>query len=84
MTFVHDFRTTSGAALFSLTYRFSEVFSATLGTDVFYGTPQKMELPIQQAVLLNNGGDFMSRVKYDGLTALAERNELSLVLRYTF
>jgi hypothetical protein len=84
VTFVHDFRTTSGAALFSLTYRFSEVFSATLGTDVFYGTPQKMELPIQQAVLLNNGGDFMSRVKYDGLTALAERNELSLVLRYTF
>jgi hypothetical protein len=84
VTFVHDVRTTSGAALISLTYRYSQAFSATLGTNVFYGSPQKMQLPIQQPVLQDNGGDFMNRVKYDGLTSLAERNELSLVLRYTF
>jgi len=84
VTFVHDFRTTSGAALVSLTYRFSEVFSATVGLSAFYGTPQQMLIPIQQPQPLNNGGDFMQRVKYDGLTAIAERNELSFVLRYTF
>jgi hypothetical protein len=84
VTFVHDFRTTSGAALVSLTYRFSEVFSATVGLSAFYGNPQQMLIPIQQPQPINNGGDFMQRVKYDGLTAIAERNELSFVLRYTF
>ena len=84
VTFVHDVRTTSGAALVSLTYRYSEVFSATIGVNAFYGNPQKMQIPIQQPVLQNNGGDFMTRIKYDGLTSIAERNELSFTLRYTF
>jgi len=84
VTFVHDVRSTSGAALLSFTYRYSEVFSATVGTNIFYGNPQNMQLPIQQPVLQNNGGDFMNRVKYDGLTSIAERNEISLTLRYTF
>jgi len=43
-----------------------------------------MQLQIQQPVLQDNGGDFLTRVKYDGLTSIAERNELSFVLRYTF
>jgi uncharacterized protein DUF1302 len=84
VTFVHDVRSTSGAALVSVTYRFSEVFSATVGTNIFYGNPQKMDLPIQQPVLQNYGPDYMQRVKYDGLTSIAERNEFSLTLRYTF
>jgi len=84
VTFVHDFRTTSGAGLVSLTYRFSDVFSATIGMNAFYGRPQNILLPIQQPVLQNNGSDFMSRIKYDGLTSIAERNELSFTLRYTF
>jgi len=84
VTFVHDVRTTSGAALISLTYRYNESFSVTFGTNIFYGNPQKMQLQIQQPVLQDNGGDFLTRVKYDGLTSIAERNELSFVLRYTF
>jgi hypothetical protein len=84
VTFVHDVRSTSGAALVSVTYRFSDVFSATVGTNIFYGNPQKMDLPLQQPVLQNYGPDYMQRVKYDGLTSIAERNEFSLTLRYTF
>jgi hypothetical protein len=84
VTFVHDVRSTSGAALISLIYRFSDVFSATFGVNVFYGSPQNLLLPIQQPVLQNFGPQYEQRTKYDGLSAIAERNELSFGVRYTF
>jgi hypothetical protein len=84
VTFVHDVRSTSGAALISLTYRFTDVFSATFGVNVFYGNPQNIQLALQQPVLQNFGPEYEQRVKYDGLTAISERNELSFGVRYTF
>ena len=84
VTFVHDVRTTSGAALISMTYRYNESFSATFGVNVFYGSPQNLLIPLQQPVLQNYGPQYEQRVKYDGLTALSERNELSFAIRYTF
>ncbi len=84
LTFVHDVGSTSGAGIMSLTYRYSEVFSMTLGLATFYGTPHKLNIPIQQAALGNNGPGFDTLSKYDGLSALAERDEVSMRIRYTF
>lgn len=84
LTFVHDVGTTSGAGIMSLTYRYSEVFSLTFGLATFYGGPHILNIPLQQAALANNGPGFDPRTKYDGLSALAERDEFSFRLRYTF
>ena len=45
VTFVHDVRTTSGAALVSLTYRYSEVFSATDRRERFLREPPEDAAP---------------------------------------
>jgi hypothetical protein len=84
VTAVYDVNSASGAVIGNVTYRFSEVFSATVGIANFWGTPGENRIPIRQALLGNNGGDFMNRTRFDGLTALAERDELYLQLRYTF
>jgi hypothetical protein len=84
LTFVHDVGSTSGAAIMSLTYRYSEVFSLTFGVATFYGGPRLLNIPLQQATLGNNGPGFDPRIRYDGLSALAERDEVSFQLRYTF
>jgi len=68
----------------NLSYRFSEVFSLTFGVATFYGGPHLLNIPLQQAALGNNGPGFDPRVRYDGLSALAERDEFSFRLRYTF
>jgi hypothetical protein len=84
LTLVHDMMSGSGAVLGQITYRFSESFSASFGAAAFYGDPEKQMVPITQAIIGNNTGDFQTRTKYDGLSALAERDELFFTLRYTF
>lgn len=84
ITTVFDVQSQSGAVIGQVTYRFSEVFSATVGVANFYGTPSENRIPIRQAVLGNNGGDFMTRTGFNGLTPIAERDEVYVQLRYTF
>jgi len=84
LTLVHDVGSTSGAAIMSLTYRYSEVFSLTFGLATFYGGPRLLNIPLQQPTLGNNGPGFDPRIRYDGLSALAESDQVSFQLRYTF
>jgi len=84
LTFVHDVRSTSGGILGQLTYRYSESFSATVGVSGFYGRPEPMQIPVNQIILNNNGGDFRARTKYDGVSPLAQQDEIFFSLRYTF
>jgi hypothetical protein len=84
LTFVYDIRSVSGAVVSQFTYRFNTDFSATLGMATFFGEPQQLPIPLRQAFLQNNGGDFKTQSRYDGLSAIAERDELFLLLRYTF
>jgi len=83
-TAVWDVKSSSGAVLGQVTYRFSEVFSATVGIANFFGHPGFSRIPIRQALLGNNGGNFDQRVNYQGLSPIAERDELYVQLRYTF
>lgn len=84
LTLVYDYYSASGGLLPSVQYRFTENFSATLGMAMFWGNPDHRRLPVNEPILLNQGGDFRARDNYQILSALAERDEISLVLRYTF
>ena len=84
LTVLYDVQSQSGGVLGQVTYRFSEVFSATFGVANFFGTPANGRIPLRQALLGNNGGDFMQRTRFEGLSAIAERDEVYLTLRYTF
>ncbi len=84
LTTVYDVQSRSGAILGSVTYRFSEVFSASVGVANFWGKPADGRIPIRQALLGNNGGNFETRTRFEGLSPIAERDEVYLTLRYTF
>jgi hypothetical protein len=84
ITLVHDVGSNSGAILGQITYRFTESFSATAGISNFYGSAQLGRVPLRQIGLQNNGGDFTERLRFQGLSAVAERDELFATLRYTF
>lgn len=84
LTFVHDISSNSGGVIGQVTYRYSEVFSISFGAATFYGNPEKQRVPLAPAILGNNGGSFNERTKFEGLSPLAERDEVSLTLRYSF
>jgi hypothetical protein len=77
-------RSGSGALLGQITYRFSEAFSATIGALAFYGEPDENRLPLHPIALPDTQTDFDARTRYEGLSAISERDELFLRLRYTF
>ena len=84
VTWVHDVASNSGGVVAQLTYRFSQDFSTTFGVASFYGGPDERALALSPALLTNQGRDYEANLRYDGLSALAERDELFLSLRYTF
>ncbi|RIL00797.1 MAG: hypothetical protein DCC71_18635 [Proteobacteria bacterium] len=84
MTWVHDVRSKSGGLIAQMTYRFSQDFSATVGVAGFYGKPDELQSPFRPLLVGNQGGDFKSDTRYDGLTAISERDEVFFLLRYTF
>jgi hypothetical protein len=84
LTLVHDLHSASGGVIFDLTWRFNASFSVTLGLANFYGRPQLGDVPRHAVDFKNDGGCFCSRNRYEGLSLLRDRDELSLVLRYTF
>ncbi len=83
-TWVHDVGSGSGALVGQITYRFSEAFSATVGALAFYGRPDENRLPLHPIALPDTQTDFDARTRFEGLSAIAERDELFLRLRYTF
>ena len=84
VTWVHDVNSNSGGLITQVSYRFSQDFSATFGIAAFYGDPSERALGLTPAILANQGGDYKSNTNYDGLSAIAERDEVFLSLRYTF
>jgi hypothetical protein len=84
VTWVHDIRSSSGGVIFQTTYRFSTEFSATVGMANFYGDPEPIPVPLRQPLAGNLGGNYESRTRYNGLIPIAERDEVYLLLRYTF
>jgi hypothetical protein len=84
VTFVHDVGSNSGGILGQMVYRFTEAFSVTIGISNFYGQAQVGRIPLRQIGLQNNGRGFTEQLRFNGLSAVAERDEISAVLRYTF
>ena len=85
-TAVYDFNSNSGALLPSITYRFTESFSATVGVNVFWGHQQLRDAAINEIrpALNRTGTHAYKDAVDDGLSALRERDEMNLTIRYTF
>ncbi len=84
VTAVYDVGSGSGAILAQMTYRFTESFSSTIGVSDFFGAAQFGNIPLRQLGLQNNGGNFTERFRFQGLSAINERDEIFATLRYTF
>jgi hypothetical protein len=85
-TTVYDFRSQSGGLLPSVSYRFSENFSATVGSNLFFGRVELTDAPIAEVRAgLNRTGELADKDPVEnGLSVLRERDEVYLTLRYTF
>jgi hypothetical protein len=84
LVLVHDLRSHSGGVIAQTTYRFTEAFSATFGVLGFYGQPARDPVPSNPVVLPDTTTNFTTRTRFDGLSAIAERDEVFLTIRYTF
>ncbi len=84
LVFVHDFATPSGGVVSQITYRMTEAFSVTVGLLAFYGGPGVNRVPTHPLLLFDTQTQFDARTRYEGLSAISERDELFLRLRYTF
>jgi len=85
MSIVYDFGSNSGAWLPQVTYRYSANFSVTMGLAVFVGREEARPMAISPSSLSNRTGrhaykDFAE----NGLSAVRDRDEFFLKVRYTF
>jgi len=82
----HDFPSDSGALITSLTYRYTENFSATVGLAAFYGRVQTKDAPLTGLTGPPGGAGAGSQRSYveNGLTSVRNRDEVFLRIRYTF
>ncbi len=85
MSIVYDFGSNSGAWLPQLTYRYSANFSVTVGAAAFIGREEARPMAISPTSLTNRTArhaykDFVE----NGPSAIRERDEIFLKLRYTF
>ena len=85
-TVVYDVNSASGALLPSIAYRFTDSFSATVGVNVFWGHEQMVDSAINEVRpgLNRTGHDAYEDPVENGLSAIRERDEVYLLLRYTF
>lgn len=85
-TGVYDFRSNSGAILPQVTYRFSENLSASVGMNLFFGRQQMVDSPLTElrAGLNRTGRNAYQDAVENGLSALRDRDEVYMLLRYTF
>jgi hypothetical protein len=68
-----------------VTYRFTENFSASVGLAGFFGRYQSKVAPLYQNALDNRAGrGAYTNWVQNGLSAIDERDELWLRIRYTF
>jgi hypothetical protein len=85
VTFVYDFQSNSGAALPVVTYRFTENFFATFGVAGFWGRYEHKPAPLIPTALPDRVGEGANKSFVEnGLSAVRERDEIFLRVRYTF
>jgi hypothetical protein len=85
MTFVYDKRSNSGAWIPQFTYRFSSDFSATVGVAMFTGREETRPMALTPTSLSNRVGSRAYKdVVENGLSAVRDRDEVFLRLRYSF
>jgi hypothetical protein len=85
-TLVYDFASTSGAMIPDISYRFTENLSATLSVAWFWGRFQKVKPAIHPVggTPLRGGQHAQHDYVEEGLSPVDDRDEVSLILRYTF
>ena len=85
-TIVYDVNSASGALLPSIAYRFNEAFSATVGVNVFWGREELVDAPLNEIRpgLNRTGHEAYQDAVENGLSAVRQRDEVYLLLRYTF
>ena len=85
MTFVYDKRSNSGAFIPQFTYRFSSDFSATVGLALFNGREESRPMALSPNSLSNRVGRRAYKdVVENGLSAVRDRDEVFLRIRYSF
>ena len=84
LVLVHDFGTHSGGAVVETTWRFSEAATVSVGMLAFYGRPETNRVPRHPIVAFDTQTDFDLDTRFEGLSAITERDEVYLKLRYTF
>jgi hypothetical protein len=85
VTLVYDFGSNSAAAIPQVTYRYTSNFSATVGVAFFEGREEPRPMALYPTVLANRVGrgayrDFVE----NGISAVRDRDEIFLKIRYTF
>jgi hypothetical protein len=82
----HDARSESGAAIASLTYRYTPELSVTVGAAAFYGRVEKATAPLSSLAGAGGGAGRGAQRAYveNGLSSIRDRDELFLRMRYTF
>jgi len=85
ITWVYDVQSESGAALPSVTYRFTESFSATFGFALFWGRYEGKDLPLNPITPGSQAGAWAYRSWVEnGLAVVRDRDEVYMRIRYTF
>jgi hypothetical protein len=85
-TVVYDFNSASGAMIPEIGYRFTENFSANLSVAWFWGRFQSVTPPINQVSDPPFRGGRHAQVDWveEGLSPVRDRDEVSMILRYTW
>jgi len=85
VTVIHELESNSGGLIVNFSYRMTENFSVSTGLTTFHGEPRSMRAPRTPVSLSSTlGNDYESRSRYNGLTAISDREELFVSFRYTF
>jgi len=86
VTFVYDVQSVSGAVLPEVTYRYNDAFSVTVGAAVFMGREERVDMPLNPLSPSTNrvGPNAYKDATQNGLAPVRDRDEVFLVLRYTF
>ncbi len=89
LTTVYDFNTQSGALLPSISYRFTENFSAAVGLAFFYGKPDYIDEQLAGVAPAANRNEAAPDALYKslregGLAIVRDRDEVWARVRYTF
>lgn len=84
-TLIHEIESNSGGLIWNMTYRMTENFSVSTGLTTFRGEPRSArQARVPLSLSSTAGNDYESRFRFNGVSAVADREELYVIFRYTF